>query len=75
MDVVQKIYSGYGESPEQAQITEQGKTFLDKNFPKLDHIMSAKVTSPAPPVHTAPAHKAAPAAAAKRHPRNLNRPR
>jgi peptidyl-prolyl cis-trans isomerase A (cyclophilin A) len=63
MDVVQKIYSGYGESPDQAQITSQGKAYLDKSFPKLDHIISATVTSPAPPVHTTPAHKAAPAAA------------
>src|SRR5580693_3087413 len=62
MDVVQKIYSGYGESPDQAQITSQGKAYLDKSFPKLDHIISATVTSPAPPVHTTPAHKAAPAA-------------
>jgi peptidyl-prolyl cis-trans isomerase A (cyclophilin A) len=65
MDVVQKIYSGYGESPDQALITSQGKAYLDKSFPKLDHIISATVTSPAPPVHTAPAHKAAPAAAPK----------
>jgi len=65
MDVVQKIYSGYGESPDQAMITDQGKAYLDKSFPKLDHIISATVTSPLPPVHTTPAHKAAPAAAAK----------
>jgi peptidyl-prolyl cis-trans isomerase A (cyclophilin A) len=61
MDVVQKIFSGYGESPNQAEIVTQGKPYLDKNFPKLDHIVSATVTSPAPaaPVHhTAPAHKA-----------------
>jgi peptidyl-prolyl cis-trans isomerase A (cyclophilin A) len=60
MDVVQKIFSGYGESPEQAQITAQGKAYLDRSFPKLDHIISATVTSPAPapPIHhTAPAHK------------------
>jgi cyclophilin family peptidyl-prolyl cis-trans isomerase len=63
MDVVQKIYSGYGESPDQAMITSQGKAYLDKNFPKLDRILSATVTSPAPAVHTTPAHKAAPAAA------------
>jgi cyclophilin family peptidyl-prolyl cis-trans isomerase len=65
MDVVQKIYSGYGESPDQALITDQGKAYLDKSFPKLDHIISATVTSPAPPVHTTPAHKPAPAVAAK----------
>ena len=61
MDVVQKIFPGYGESPDQAQITAEGKTYLDKNFPKLDHIISATVTSPAPaaPVH----HTAKPPAA------------
>jgi peptidyl-prolyl cis-trans isomerase A (cyclophilin A) len=66
MDVVQKIFSGYGESPDQAQITATGKPYLDKNFPKLDHIVSATVTSPAPaaPVHhaTAPPAKKAPPA-------------
>jgi peptidyl-prolyl cis-trans isomerase A (cyclophilin A) len=63
MDVVQKIYSGYGESPDQGAITAEGKAYLDKNFPKLDHIISATITSPAPAVHTMPAHKtAAPAA-------------
>lgn len=64
MDVVQKIFSGYGESPDQAQITSAGKPYLDKNFPKLDHIVSAIVTSPAPapPIHhTVPTHKAPPA--------------
>ncbi|HEY0705022.1 MAG TPA: peptidylprolyl isomerase [Candidatus Acidoferrales bacterium] len=66
MDAVQKIFSGYGESPDQGQITAEGKPYLDKSFPKLDHIISATVTSPAPavPVHhtnTAPTppHKAA----------------
>jgi peptidyl-prolyl cis-trans isomerase A (cyclophilin A) len=70
MDVVQKIYSGYGDMAEMhgqgpsAELAEnQGKAYLDKNFPKLDRILSATVTSPAPPVHTAPAHKAAPTAA------------
>jgi cyclophilin family peptidyl-prolyl cis-trans isomerase len=63
MDVVQKIFSGYGESPDQGQITAEGKAYTDKNFPKLDRILSATVTSPAPaaPVH----HAAAPAAAKK----------
>ena len=64
IDVVQKIFPGYGESPNQAQITAEGKPYLDKNFPKLDRVLSATVTSPAPaaPVHhttTAPAHKPA----------------
>src|SRR3984957_2170020 len=62
MDVVQKIFPGYGESPDQAQITAEGKPYLDKNFPKLDRILSATVTSPAP---AAPVHKAAAAPAKK----------
>ena len=62
MDVVQKIFPGYGESPDQAQITAEGKTYLDKNFPKLDRVLSATVTSPAP---AAPVHKAAVAPAKK----------
>ena len=46
MDVVQKIHSGYGESPDQGQITTQGKAYLDKNFPKLDSIKSATISTP-----------------------------
>jgi peptidyl-prolyl cis-trans isomerase A (cyclophilin A) len=47
MDIVQKIHSGYGESPDQGQITTQGKAYLDKNFPKLDSIKSATISTPA----------------------------
>src|SRR5579871_5172976 len=43
MDVVQKIYSGYGERPDQGRITAEGKPYLDKNFPQIDSITSAKV--------------------------------
>lgn len=65
MDVVQKIYGEYGDGapsgrgPDQSLVTTQGKTYLDKNFPKLDHIISATVTSPVPTptVHTTPARK------------------
>lgn len=69
MDVVQKIFSGYGESPDQGQITAQGKAYIDKNFPKLDRIISATVTSPeqaAPVHHAAPAHKTPAAGTAPR---------
>lgn len=48
MDVVQKLYSGYGERPDQGAITTEGKAYLDKNFPNLDRIKSATVVSPAP---------------------------
>ena len=47
MDVVQKLYSGYGERPDQGSITNEGKAYIDKNFPNLDRIKSATVVSPA----------------------------
>lgn len=50
MDVVQKLYSGYGDGsdmggrgPTQGRITAEGKPYLDKNFPKLDSIKSAAI--------------------------------
>jgi peptidyl-prolyl cis-trans isomerase A (cyclophilin A) len=47
MDVVQKLYNGYGERPDQGSITTQGKAYLDKNFPNLDSIKSATIIAPA----------------------------
>jgi len=44
MDVVQKLYSGYGEKPDQGAITTQGKAYVDKNFPNLDRIKTATVS-------------------------------
>jgi peptidyl-prolyl cis-trans isomerase A (cyclophilin A) len=55
MDVVDKFFAGYGESPDQGRITAQGKAYLDKSFPNLDRIVSA-VVMPA----DAPAPAAAP---------------
>ena len=43
MDVVDKINSAYGERPDQGRITAEGKAYLDKNFPQLDRITSAKI--------------------------------
>jgi peptidyl-prolyl cis-trans isomerase A (cyclophilin A) len=43
MDAVKKIYAGYGEKPDQGQITSQGKAYVEKNFPKLDTIKSTKI--------------------------------
>jgi peptidyl-prolyl cis-trans isomerase A (cyclophilin A) len=49
MDVVQKFYSGYGEGapsgngPDQGQITNEGKAYLDKNFPRLDSVKTAVI--------------------------------
>jgi peptidyl-prolyl cis-trans isomerase A (cyclophilin A) len=74
MDVVDQIYSVYGEGapdghgPSQEAVATKGRPYLDANFPKLDHIVTATivggVAAPAHPA-TAPAHPAAthPAAA------------
>ena len=43
MNVVQQIYSGYGERPDQGAITSQGKAYLDAKFPKLDYIKKAAI--------------------------------
>ena len=68
MDVVTSLYSGYGEmaeqpggrGPSQQKTTNEGKPYLDKNFPLLDSIKSAAVIFPEP---VAPAAKKAPAPA------------
>jgi peptidyl-prolyl cis-trans isomerase A (cyclophilin A) len=46
MDMVQKLYSGYGERPDQGSITTLGKPYLDKNFPDIDSIKSATIVTP-----------------------------
>jgi cyclophilin family peptidyl-prolyl cis-trans isomerase len=45
MDVVQNLYSGYGERPDQGAITNQGKVYVERNFPKLDTIKSATIST------------------------------
>jgi peptidyl-prolyl cis-trans isomerase A (cyclophilin A) len=49
MDVVKTFYGGYGEATtsKQGEITNEGKAFLDKNFPKLDSIKTATIVTPA----------------------------
>ena len=43
MDVVSKLYGGYGEevTPLQGQIARQGNAFLEAKYPKLDGIVKA----------------------------------
>jgi peptidyl-prolyl cis-trans isomerase A (cyclophilin A) len=49
MDVVDKLYGGYGEGapsgkgPAQGQLTAQGNAYLMKDFPKLDYIKTATI--------------------------------
>jgi len=49
MKVVEKLYDGYADAPtnEQGAIQAQGKSFLDKKYPKLDVIKHATIVSPA----------------------------
>jgi peptidyl-prolyl cis-trans isomerase A (cyclophilin A) len=49
MDVVSKIYTGYGEGapggkgPEQGRIQAEGNAYLMKDFPKLDYVKTATI--------------------------------
>jgi peptidyl-prolyl cis-trans isomerase A (cyclophilin A) len=49
MDVVDKLYSGYGEGapsgrgPEQGRIQAEGNAYLVKDFPKLDYVKKATI--------------------------------
>lgn len=43
-DVVQEIYPGYGERPNQGLIGQQGNAYLTEQFPKLDYIKATKIT-------------------------------
>jgi peptidyl-prolyl cis-trans isomerase A (cyclophilin A) len=57
MDVVDRLYSGYGDNgPDQGLIGSEGKPYLDKNFPKLDSIKTARIMPGAAPA-AAPATK------------------
>lgn len=43
MEFVDQIYSGYGEMPDQQRITAEGNTYLEKEFPNLDYIKTARI--------------------------------
>ena len=51
MNVVDQLYSGYGEGapngpgPSQMRIQAEGNEYLNKNFPKLDYIKKAEIIS------------------------------
>jgi peptidyl-prolyl cis-trans isomerase A (cyclophilin A) len=43
MEVVDKVYSAYGQKPEQDRIQTEGNAYLTKTFPKLDYIKKATI--------------------------------
>ena len=49
MDVVDQLFKGYGDAPpsgagpEQSRIRDEGNEYLERYFPRLDYIKSAKV--------------------------------
>lgn len=43
MSAVQQIYPGYGERPDQGEITNKGNAYLEANFPQMDYIKTATI--------------------------------
>ena len=66
MKVVEMLYDQYGDNgPDQGLLQSQGKSYLDKSFPKLDSTKTAALIGPAAaaaPTKPSPAAKPAPAA-------------
>jgi len=53
MDVVDRLYSGYGETSggglrrgDQRRIVAEGNAYLDREFPSLDRLISAEILQP-----------------------------
>ncbi len=43
MEVVEKLYSKYGDAPDQEDITGRGNSYLKSRFPLLDYIRTATI--------------------------------
>jgi peptidyl-prolyl cis-trans isomerase A (cyclophilin A) len=43
MENVDRIYSGDGERPDQSRIEDEGNSYLEKEFPHLDYIKTARI--------------------------------
>jgi peptidyl-prolyl cis-trans isomerase A (cyclophilin A) len=61
MDVIDRLYSEYGEGqpsgngPDQGRLQKEGKAYLEKSFPLLDTIKTAVIVPPTPVVAKKPA--------------------
>lgn len=42
MDVVDRIYKGYGERPDQGLIQDEGNRYLKRQFPNLSYVKSVR---------------------------------
>jgi peptidyl-prolyl cis-trans isomerase A (cyclophilin A) len=45
MDVVDSLYGGYGEDPDQQFIQTMGNSYLSRQFPKLDYVKTARIVT------------------------------
>jgi len=52
MENVDKFYSGYGGNPDQGALQQLGKSYIDKNMPKVDLIKIATIVPLVPPAAT-----------------------
>lgn len=43
MEIVEQIYSGDGERPDQIRMKTEGNKYLEKEFPNLDYIKTARI--------------------------------
>jgi len=44
LQIIEKLYSGYGTQPDESMIKEQGNTYLQSNFPLLDKTKTTTAT-------------------------------